>query len=394
MTARNAKDWTILIYANGNNDMEPEVYQSMLEAEKVGSSDNVNVVMQLSRLNQGLVRALRPMNPLSYTNESWNGVRRYYIGHKHSILVENKGIMNMAHPASLSDFIQWGMKSYPAKHYMLLISGHGIGFVGGLLDLSVDLPYLMGLAEMAQAINNSKELTGNSIDLLILDMCYMNLLENIYEFGWQEINAVKRIVTYIDNGPLSGLPLCNLIAATQEFAQLNDLNLFLKSLIPELPADLIAYDINPKKLRIIKDAVNQLAYDYLSSTQENLENPLECIRILDPDSSWFTYIEKINKELQNIIVYHSESLANNKTAINLVAENLGKLIALYCKFAFARENHWTSLLSNTSIDECSTMEFKAEPMALSRSGLTAILQQLNPALNSETLMLFFKRHKC
>lgn len=28
------KEWTILIYANGNNELEPEIWESKLDAEK------------------------------------------------------------------------------------------------------------------------------------------------------------------------------------------------------------------------------------------------------------------------------------------------------------------------------------------------------------------------
>lgn len=49
MKKTNIKQWTLLIYANGNNELEPEIWRSKLDAEKVGSSDNINVIMEIGR---------------------------------------------------------------------------------------------------------------------------------------------------------------------------------------------------------------------------------------------------------------------------------------------------------------------------------------------------------
>ena len=56
MAADVQKQWTLLIYANGNNDLEPEMWQAKLGAEKTGSSHNVDVIMQIRRENQQLIK--------------------------------------------------------------------------------------------------------------------------------------------------------------------------------------------------------------------------------------------------------------------------------------------------------------------------------------------------
>lgn len=73
------KNWTVLIYLNGNNDLEPEMWQAKLAAEKIGSNHEVNVLIQIGRENQQLSKIIRPVDVLPVADEKWTGVRRYYV---------------------------------------------------------------------------------------------------------------------------------------------------------------------------------------------------------------------------------------------------------------------------------------------------------------------------
>ena len=126
-------DWTILIYANGNNELEPEMYQAMLDMEKVGSNSNVHVVLQIGRAEHKLVKLIR--NDISFNdNDGWSGVRRYFVNKGNSELIENLTKINLADPKQLYYFIKWGMLSYPAKNYMLILGGHSYNCVGMMTD--------------------------------------------------------------------------------------------------------------------------------------------------------------------------------------------------------------------------------------------------------------------
>ena len=71
------KDWTILIYANGNNDLEPEMWHAVSNVTKVQSNPDINVVIQIGRADEKIVKLIRKNN-LPKTNDNWNGVRRYF----------------------------------------------------------------------------------------------------------------------------------------------------------------------------------------------------------------------------------------------------------------------------------------------------------------------------
>ena len=137
---QNKANWTILIYANGNNELEPEMWQAKLLAEKIGSNAKVHVLLQLGREERKLVNLFRPDTFFPAPAESWTGVRRYLVNQGTSVLQEDLGKVNMAHPEILYEFIKWAMSKYPADQFMLILGGHGWQHVGAMTDYSQNKP--------------------------------------------------------------------------------------------------------------------------------------------------------------------------------------------------------------------------------------------------------------
>lgn len=86
------KEWTIMFYMDGANDLEPHMAKAMLDLENVGSNEKINIVSQIARLSQDEVKkvmgekykddpkALEELkNYKTNIDGDWNGVRRYYI---------------------------------------------------------------------------------------------------------------------------------------------------------------------------------------------------------------------------------------------------------------------------------------------------------------------------
>jgi len=86
--------------------------------------------------------------------------------------------VDMKHPHNLQDFVAWGMKNYPAKHYVVVLGGHG-GAWTGALQMS---PSDMGMAIQA-GTNQANRTTGRNdfIDAVVFNSCYMGNLESINE---------------------------------------------------------------------------------------------------------------------------------------------------------------------------------------------------------------------
>ncbi len=86
--------------------------------------------------------------------------------------------VDMKQPSNLKDFVAWGMKNYPARHYVVVVGGHGGAWTGALQMSPTD----MGMALQA-GINQANRATGRSdaIDALVMNSCYMGNLESVNE---------------------------------------------------------------------------------------------------------------------------------------------------------------------------------------------------------------------
>jgi hypothetical protein len=114
---------------------------------------------------------------------AWRGVRRYEIQHSentsriNSPVITDLGQKDMSASKTLSDFVAWGMKKYPATHYIVLLSDHGAGFLGA----EEDRGSLMSLPAIKEAFEKVKEKTGKKPDIIAFDTCLMAQAEVAYE---------------------------------------------------------------------------------------------------------------------------------------------------------------------------------------------------------------------
>lgn len=198
MTTPRKFQWGVLIYACGNNDLEPEITASVLSLFKTDRFKDVSVAVQLGRAPRELIAVLRPGFKDQFPVGEWHGVRRflreggsgYYKSSDLLNPVEDLGNLNMACPKSLRDFLIWASRAVNAKQYMVVLSGHGAGFIGSLADFSHDRPQIMGVSQMSKAISMAFKHTGEKARYLLMDACYMNLVENAYELARHKIAKI------------------------------------------------------------------------------------------------------------------------------------------------------------------------------------------------------------
>jgi hypothetical protein len=213
------KKWTFMVYACADNNLEPAAIDDMNEMETVGSTADVNVVIQVDRIPG-----------YDATNGNWTTTRRYYITKDsdpsllNSTLIADLGEKNMGDPAVLRDFVEWGMSTYPAEHYFLVVWDHGSGWekralaVNYLGDISASdssdeetnelLPGIISTGESAEfpgspfrigdfkatcadetnndiLFNDEAQSALSSIprlDIIGFDACLMGMVEVAYEF--------------------------------------------------------------------------------------------------------------------------------------------------------------------------------------------------------------------
>ena len=158
--------WTVLNYCAADNNLYAYIYDDAASMEKTGSNNSVQLVNQLDHRGGGAYR-------FRVEKDQQTGVeadRRI-----DSPVLQSLGPVNMSDPKTLSDFITWGIKSFPAEHYMLVIADHGKGWEGMIEDESHK--GWMTVPQLKQALDTAQQATGQKLDVLGFDACQMAAVE-------------------------------------------------------------------------------------------------------------------------------------------------------------------------------------------------------------------------
>lgn len=175
--------WTVLVYLDADNDLESAGIHNFNQMELVGSRKDLRIIVQMDRLDG--------TDP---DNERWSDTRRYLITYDSNPkvmrsvrldAVEPLGELNMADWRTLRDFVEWGVREFPADHYCLILWDHGTGWEISTRSAAPRYKYVI-----VDNTNGSREmnvtdiplaLEGLPVDVLAFDACYMQQLEVAYQ---------------------------------------------------------------------------------------------------------------------------------------------------------------------------------------------------------------------
>jgi len=177
-------NWTVFYYASAGDRMEEIRVKKLLELESIGSSKDMNLLAQIDRGEEYLTIREHggKAGATRYKLEKSDAPNRII-----SPEVKHFGQVNASDPAVLQDFLSWGMKKYPAEHYLIMVQGHGAGMTGLLADhgkeAKAEKHELMSVPEFAGAINGAEESAGVDKDQVVLDLrsCLVGTAELAYE---------------------------------------------------------------------------------------------------------------------------------------------------------------------------------------------------------------------
>jgi len=165
--------WTVMVYLDGDNNLEADALTDFAEMAKVGSSDTIKIVVQLDRV----------MSRESWDDTSagdWETTKRFLVGKNMRPTPENAlddlGEQNMGDPTVLANFVEWGVTNYPAQRYALIIWDHGGSWLGLASDDTNDDQ--LNLPELSSALETARQKTGfGTLDLIGFDACMMAQLD-------------------------------------------------------------------------------------------------------------------------------------------------------------------------------------------------------------------------
>lgn len=377
------KKWAIFIYACGNNDLAPEMANIIADIAGLGEIENVHVALQIGRECYELVQILRQSPPCPKPDDEWQGVRQYAFQEGNWTVVDDLGKANMAHPETLRSFLLWGYQNFPAEKYMLVIGGHGYQFVGTVTDYSQSVPYIMGIPGLVEAINQASRLTGKQLDLALLDTCYFNFVEVLYEFGAKPVPATKHIITYIGGGPIQGLSCRGIIAQADKLAQLEDTKDFISAFTSKLGTNLVAFEINHERLMKVKCLFNDIARLYSEQNPGNV-NFQQILNQGDSQTPWYNLLTELVVKL-NALLICAGAQGSAKSLINIASQPTTDLEKLknYSRLSFAKNNYWTYLLSDRTIefDSLEQVTKVLAPLRLSPREVCCYISLMNPGFS-------------
>ncbi|MFH1708142.1 MAG: clostripain-related cysteine peptidase [Planctomycetota bacterium] len=171
--------WTFMIYKDGDCDLEEYAIDDFLELATVGSNADVNIVVQMDRIP-------------GYSTEygDWTDCRRGRVQFNDTPTASWGtliGEVNMGDDLTLQQFVAWGVTTYPADRYAVVLWNHGGGWrlPPGLRDSApvrdvcwddTSGDYLSN-AEVAIALTAA----GTHLDLIGFDACLMGMIEIAYQ---------------------------------------------------------------------------------------------------------------------------------------------------------------------------------------------------------------------
>jgi hypothetical protein len=188
-------EWTIMVYSAADDVvLEENMWFDVNEMELVGSTDQMNVVVQIDRYEG------------AFTGDGdWTEARRYLItqdsdlSHIASPIVESLGEIDTGDPQTLIEFVTWSMEQYPAQKYALVMSDHGGGWTGGFSDMSAGDSALT-MPEIVSAMDEIRAATGvDKFELLGFDACFMGQIEvygSLYPYSNYMVASEEVIPAY------------------------------------------------------------------------------------------------------------------------------------------------------------------------------------------------------
>ncbi len=165
-------EWTVIVYSDADDEvLEDSIWFDVNEMELVGSTNDVNIVVQLDRY----------VGAFSGDGD-WTSARRIYVTQDddlnaiHSPVLMDLGEVDMGDPQTLVDFVTWAVQNFPAEKYALVMSDHGGGWTGGFSDASSRSK--LSIPEIAEALGQVRQNTGlERFELFGFDACLMAQIE-------------------------------------------------------------------------------------------------------------------------------------------------------------------------------------------------------------------------
>ena len=224
--------WTFMVYMAGDNNLDGAALRDIAEMARAGSTKDVNILVQLDRIEDNLTRRFRITQGGGFKTDC----------------IQTFGDTNTGDPQILYEFVKWEADNYPADRYALILWNHGSGWWEDAKSraagpaakkprrrlfrqpvrypvpqehLNIPAPQVQRSicyddTSNGDALDNRElrivlagicALLGRKIDLLGMDACLMNMVEVAYQLR----ESVNVIVGSEIEEPFDGWPYAEIL---------------------------------------------------------------------------------------------------------------------------------------------------------------------------------------
>jgi len=167
------KDWTILVYADGEGGLSGTRSQYATEIANAMDGDTYAGVLFDGDDSAGYTECKRYIcTPGTVTEDA------------------DYGELNMGQALTLYDFLVWGIAKFPADHYMIVLSNHGGSWYNESHPVPNELDYdeankamcydngdALNMHELERVYRDVKTLVGGKLDVIWYQGCLMGAIE-------------------------------------------------------------------------------------------------------------------------------------------------------------------------------------------------------------------------
>ena len=196
-SAAQPAEWTVMIYLNAKNNLEPAAFTNFNQMAEVGSTDKVNILVEFGRPKAHYT-------PVTQPEGQWSKTLRFRVGRgmqaTEKQAVEDLGAVDMGKGEAVADFVKWAQDKYPAKRYLLVIWDHGEGWrevraraLRESSDQKLDKVGIAGIVRSSSYDEDTqrslynrdlqdslRKIISKKLDVIGFDACLMAMIETGY----------------------------------------------------------------------------------------------------------------------------------------------------------------------------------------------------------------------
>ncbi len=280
---RVTKNWNLLIYIAGDNNLSDAGIADIEEMCQEGSSEDVYVGVEIDTYGEhtGSIR-------YEITEPDWTGKA-------HRKVIERLSEQDTGDPGTLNAFIKWGIDRYDAKNRLLVVWNHGAGFRSPRRDIGYDdFGSSLNMPEISTALERSGITKKNPLQIMGFDACLMNMLEIVHHFQDQ----VEIIVGSQQTEPGDGWPYDKVLkkaklAKTPKALATGIVKEYISYYKEKGVNDVTQSAVSTKLTTDVVKALDQLG-DLLIVKFDSIKKDMKTVRMASQEFSMADYVDLIH----------------------------------------------------------------------------------------------------